>query len=1366
MNFIRTQKRLDLKRRVEVSAFLRSLVLPFFIFQSCSGNYHSILTSSATSSNSKNMDETIGKRPSARVSFHFSDYYSLSNPHSETSCAGDIKNYYDSFEFNSKSSSPLKFPESENDLSTTTHPAFIKNVSVDLTHANSYSPLNMAYSCSLGRGPTIPQASACATFDYGAIGGLPTHLGGSVLLVGGLKNSTWDSLNLETFALGINTLPATAATDPPNPLAPGITSATGPMSTWANLSTASDYSGPKGLVGAAIAYDAQLERLITWSGTSPLNSSPHQLNWFFDIKTQTWSQSQASSFVKNEIQTFQDIDESNNTLHQWQKPSGSRYSFGYRAAPGFSLSGMSTNGQVQSNNIDRTDRIIIAGGYGSYGYDVRKLNPTYGPEWNDVLTASFNAQKPNQWIDSYHTQLMFNHESTSKYRPKLGGGTDPVDSFHFSMAPARNNSSDIKGAGYLYALGGFKANSNKNSSTTGGALHLFGRGTTTVEANASSYSAIPNFPKGDSTSTQGTWSEIKNDVPWYGASQLLPGFSLYDNELVFFGGTDCPNYLSSTSSGCNLNISSSKYWRLSFTPIQAPSTFSNPTEVSFSGSPPPYAGMAAERGLDPKGNVIIIAFGGASNGTGSGPVINDSKIYYLYNKSGTPTWVSTSSENTPPPVAEGALVFSHVTRKFYLFGGFLSNSQPLSQDTWELSIGPDSTTECKEAGSCTFTWRKLTAELTCFPDCPISRRGHRMTEVNYYNRNPWGYEGDNNGEQSCTNPQKPCSYGIFMEGGTHDGSTSLGDRWMFDPTANNGVGHWQKMGEFPPRNFAAMSTVDYYVPTQNKTVHRALLFGGETGLNHPENAAPLGGNKNYLIPPTLGDTWMYDFDQNTWHRVELLGKGWKDLTLPKSSFFSSESEARESYSYTDTSTPEELSPPPLSGAIMVTRTRSSSITPLAIPEIYLFGGRQKDGTLLPLDHVYKFCAGTTGEKPYLSDGMGNHVSQSGNLVLGSDDATCDSYDAITNPYSPHPSHEYQGRWIRKTPPSTSSIDPSKVTSLHGKAIYDPFNDRIVLVGGLSGKDGPKASTDSANLDTSVNIYEYTPPSKTQGIKSKETEGYWEKISLCTGSSVPQGRYGHSLSFDLLNHQLVLVGGAAIDETPWVQTMTYLDGRTYDLPEIWTAKRSSASNCYTWSQISIFSNSIDIPAQKPPMSGLIHPVSAFIPSDGYNTGFYTLLDSQCIQAGPIGVGDPTLNKLMAGGVYLDIDRKNLGERENLLLHLKWIPMGPNNEYSNGSQLNSSEAAIFKIHLIKSGLSLTDIRLALQPRYLLFSDADRYPKVIHTLSIIAPPASGQIQEDQIFLPVAMDPQIDRIRIERYSGTGILIDASLYRLGVGNP
>ena len=43
-------------------------------------------------------------------------------------------------------------------------------------------------------------------------------------------------------------------------------------------------------------------------------------------------------------------------------------------------------------------------------------------------------------------------------------------------------------------------------------------------------------------------------------------------------------------------------------------------------------------------------------------------------------------------------------------------------------------------------------------------------------------------------------------------------------------------------------------------------------------------------------------------------------------------------------------------------------------------------------------------------------------------------------------------------------------------------------------------------------------------------------------------------------------------------------------------------------------------------------------------------------------------------------------------------------------------------------------------------------------------GQIAQEQIFIPLSTDPNIDRIRIERYSGSGLLIDASLYRLGGG--
>src|SRR5205085_670961 len=127
---------------------------------------------------------------------------------------------------------------------------------------------------------------------------------------------------------------------------------------------------------------------------------------------------------------------------------------------------------------------------------------------------------------------------------------------------------------------------------------------------------------------------------------------------------------------------------------------------------PARAGMAAARGLDGAGNVIIVAYGGVTTNA----VATDQKIYYL---ASTATWTQVTPVGSPPMVvADGALVFSHITKKFYLHGGINPVAGTLNSETWELSVAGDSS-----AVNLTFTWRRLdTAGLTCYPNCPQARR--------------------------------------------------------------------------------------------------------------------------------------------------------------------------------------------------------------------------------------------------------------------------------------------------------------------------------------------------------------------------------------------------------------------------------------------------------------------------------------------------------------------------------------------------------------------------------------------------------------------------------------------------------------------
>jgi hypothetical protein len=600
---------------------------------------------------------------------------------------------------------------------------------------------------------------------------------------------------------------------------------------------------------------------------------------------------------------------------------------------------------------------------------------------------------------------------------------------------------------------------------------------------------------------------------------------------------------------------------------------------------------------------------------------------------------------------------------------------------------------------------------------------------------------------------------------------------MFDPTANSGSGHWQLMNEFPPRKLASLASVDYATRPTGTVAHRSIMFGGETGLHTPKGAwQPAGPTSRYFVAPTLGDTWMYDHDTQSWHRVKLLGKGYNDSTHNGSAFSAaSEVERRQAYDATqpgvfhDNSSNidhdlglhvSELSPPPLSGAILVTRTMSATLQKLKIPEVFLLGGRKKDGSFISLDRVYKFCAGSTGEA-FAHDTALSATSYPNDL-----DYSCDAYDSETNAESPSPSSDYVGRWLRKEPDGDGSIDPTLSAAFMGGAAYDSSRDRILLFGGLAPATGAGAVTDTSNLVANEGgVLEYTPP-QPQLISARPREGRWAFIPSCTtSSSVPAGRYGHTVAYDALHQSLAIVGGYDVSGNPLTSTLTYPDGRTYTSPEVWTASydHEAIGNtpCYSWKKLTEFGNSIDIAAQKPPLAGVAHAAAVFIPSTGYNSGFYSMFDNACAGQGPIATADPAVSKLLAGGAYIDLDRSALGTNENLLLNLTYIPLGSSNLRPDSNHFTAAESAVLRVHMIKTGQTQSALQNALQPRHLTYADTNEFPQVAQSIAVMAPP-TGQITQEQILLPLSTDPLIDRIRIERYSGSAILLDAALYRMG----
>lgn len=1400
-----------------------------FLLAGCSSDYSSIpgKTVDPKTAEVAAQVEEAKSAPGTVIPLHYQNFFSLVNPN-EYSCAGDVKTYY---KLPQVSSSTALTPFAANilDSSMTIKPAFIKNVAVDLSDSNSPNNNNAAYSCSFGNGTHVPPNSNCATFDFGSVGANSTSLNGSILLLGGIKNYNYavessgqaptlscgpfvstdsmsdgdNNLNVcpsDMYSLAIETLPASSATDPPNSLAPGLTSATQPISNWSKVSSENGYSGPEGAVGASVAFDPSGKKILLFGGASPLEGlgstglgANNSDTWIYDVATQTWEKQPSVSYTPDEVSTMPDCTSGScdSPINISKSPSGRAYN-GYVAAPGFSMSTMSTDGIVLDANKDWTDRIISVGGfigddsegdplYSRYSF---KFNPTFGPERVDIQHEAGLNQYVTQWLDSNPSQLV--NDSTNGILTLNDAGTK--DALNFGAAFAYNTAG--KNPGYVITMGGFDPSTASilvaDITDDGNIIYSGRKGA--VENQTGNFSALPTFStndiftdspdKGVNNKYPIDWTRITeaggNLIRNFGGVSLLPGFNATNNEFIYFGGINCRDYLQ-TNAGNNCPRSSSE--------SDVVATYNNTSQyislgasmpanlagagvvTTPAGTHPQRAGMAAARGLDASGDTIIVAWGGVSDQGAAGQRVGyatSNSIFYLYDNAGTHTWVEVAegsiSGSKPTPAADASLVFSHVTRKFYLFGGKVTNGTAVnSKDSWELTVaGTD--------GTCSFTWKKLNIDngITCYPDCtegPTARHGHRMVEVNYNNTDPTAID------PAC-GTGAPCSFGIFMEGGTVNGDTTFGDRWMFDPTANGGRGHWQRVDTFPPRNLAAMTDVSYFVPSKNKTVHRAVMFGGQTGLHSPDQVA----SDKYFVPPTLGDTHMYDFETGEWTRVRLLGKGvnadagydpYDSASEPSDEFdkrqiYRANADAGTTTKYHSSLT--ELAPPALAGAIMVTRTfpqatlnATSTVEPLKIPEIYMMGGRLKDGSFNPLSNVYKFCSGSTGEDTV-------------NL-----DATCDAYDEDNNPNSPSPKYETVGRWLSKNPP-TVTVDPTTLYSFLGAAAYDPGHDKIVMYGGLK-PDG--ANTYVTQTKTIGNlIYEYTPATVSLTAKTAPTEttdkiyhGYWTEISTCSDSPTPTARYGHTMAYDSLNGQLIVVGGYDIDGTPLTQDWLrsgYDSG--YHIPEIWKAKRSSTptgSPCYNWTNLTTFGNELDTSAPDMPTYGLAHAAGIFIPGTSYNTGYYMTYDASCGDAGPIASNDSSVNKLLAGGMYIDIDRSALGPNEDLLLNLTYFPLGPANHRPDNQLYSAAEEAVFKIHLINTGMTEANLRHIFQPRYLTFADTEEYPKTVDTLSILAQP-TGSIRQEQILVPISTDSGIDRIRIERYSGSAILIDIAIYRMG----
>jgi hypothetical protein len=274
------------------------------------------------------------------------------------------------------------------------------------------------------------------------------------------------------------------------------------------------------------------------------------------------------------------------------------------------------------------------------------------------------------------------------------------------------------------------------------------------------------------------------------------------------------------------------------------------------------------------------------------------------------------------------------------------------------------------------------------------------------------------------------------------------------------------------------------------------------------------------------------------------------------------------------------------------------------------------------------------------------------------------------------------------------------------------------------------------------------------------------VAACDPSTQPKKRYGHSLAYDSQNDRLILVGGfeagtsgTEISDPP--VALLHSSQSPDQIPEVWTAVYVSSNTCYDWEKMDPPQEDDRVDAKVPPQVGLGFSASLMIPHSGFGSGNYLLQDDQCAGTGPVASNDSALSKKFSGGVTIDLERGELGTDENLLLQLTYLPLNRESTLPSRKLASAQDEPVIHIHLLSTGMSRPALQGVFQPRHLFFFDSEQFPRTVNKLAIFSE-SDGQLREEQLVIPLAGQTSIDRIRIERVTGSALLIDVSLQRLG----
>ena len=242
-------------------------------------------------------------------------------------------------------------------------------------------------------------------------------------------------------------------------------------------------------------------------------------------------------------------------------------------------------------------------------------------------------------------------------------------------------------------------------------------------------------------------------------------------------------------------------------------------------------------------NQKTILFGGWAGNIG---LANDTWIY----DSQTTLWTEVFPNTAPENRQSYAMCYNPVFQKVILFGGY-KDPAPHYNDTWEYEYSSNTWTELNPLNhpsgryGSKMVYDPINQRAILFGGCAGSIKDD--TWVYYYGNNTW-VELNTTGSPDTRYwhgmAYDSHNHKVIVFGGRHTGAPNeaLEDTWVFDPSTNQ----WSEvLPSSHPSNRMDFSMV------YDSNNQKAILFGG---FRFPGN--------------TLGDTWTYTYNTNSWSIVK------------------------------------------------------------------------------------------------------------------------------------------------------------------------------------------------------------------------------------------------------------------------------------------------------------------------------------------------------------------------------------------------------------------------------------------------------------------------------------------------------------------